>query len=216
MYKTPVDFTAIEAVKTPCLWLLIVYYCTNMLVVNALMFHQVNYLIDLGIKDSIAAAALSVMMGVMTFSQFATGFLGMRFNIHHIAIAAEILKLTAIVILVTTSSLPLVFVYIVVLGLSFGGFMVAMMNLLPNYFGVTHYPKIMGFVRLFWAFIGGMGAPLAGLVYDKTGSYLPAFRGTIVIVVLGLVCLILAKPPVHPSLEISRLEGEPADEPETA
>jgi MFS family permease len=206
-YRTPVDFTAREALKTPCLWLLIAYYCMSMLAINALMFHQVKYLIDFGIDPRIAAFALSVMTGVMAFSQLGTGFVGMKFSMISIAVCAEILKIAGIVILVSTHSLPLVFTYMVVLGLGFGAYIVAMMNIMPNYFGVSHYPEIMGFIRLFWAFIGGMGAPIAGYIYDKTGSYLPAFKGTIVILALGLVCLIFAKPPVHPSLKASEATG---------
>ena len=79
--------------------------------------------------------------------------------------------------------------------------MVATMNIFPNYFGVTDYPKIMGFVRLFWTFAGGAGAPLAGLVYDTTGSYVPAFQTAILVIVLGLIFLFFATPPVHPSLQ---------------
>ena len=201
-YKTPVDFTTREAMQTPCFWLLIAYYCMGMLAMNALMVHQVNYLLNFGIDPRVAALTLSVMVGVMSFSQIGAGFLGMKFSLYSIAISAEILKLIAIIILVSTHSLPLVFVYMVVLGLGFGISMVAIMNMPPNYFGVTHYPKIMGFVRLFWAFIGGAGAPVAGLIYDKTGSYLPAFQGTIFVIILGLICLILAKPPVHPLLRM--------------
>lgn len=207
-YKTPVDFTTREAMRTPCLWLLIAYYCMSMLAMNALMVHQVNYLLDFGIDSRVAALTLSVMVGVMAFSQIGAGFLGMKFSLYSIAITAEILKLAGITILVTTHSLPLVFVYMVVLGLGFGISMVAIMNIPPNYFGVTHYPKIMGFVRLFWAFIGGAGAPLAGLIYDETGSYLPAFQGTIFVLILGLICLILAKPPGHPSLKMKYEEAQ--------
>ena len=200
-YKTPVDFTAKEAMRTPCLWLLIAYFCMSMLAMNALMVHQVNYLLDFGIDSRVAALTLSVMVGVMAFSQLGAGFLGMKFSVKSIAISAEILKLAGITILVSTHSLPLIFVYMVVLGLGFGASMVAIMNIPPNYFGARYYPKIMGFVRLFWAFIGGAGAPLAGLIYDKTGSYLPAFQGAIFVIILGLICLMLAKPPVHPSLK---------------
>jgi hypothetical protein len=74
------------------------------------------------------------------------------------------------------------------------------MNIFPNYFGTAYYPKIMGFVRLFWTFAGGAGAPLAGLVYDTTGSYLPAFRIAILGITIGLIFLIFATPPLHPSL----------------
>lgn len=210
-YRTPVDFTNVEAMKTRCLWLLIAYYCMNMLVVNAIMLHQINYLVvNRGIEQMVASWALGLMTGVMAFSQLGTGFLGMRFNMHKIAITAEIVKTIAIVIMVTTDSLPLVFLYMVVLGLSFGGFIVAMLNLIPNYFGVTYYPKIMGFIRIFWTFIGGLGGPAAGFIFDETGSYLLAFKCAIPIGIIGLVCLILAKPPVHPSLKTPEQEYSPA------
>jgi MFS family permease len=209
-YKTPVDFTTGEAIRTRCLWLLIAYYIMNMLAMNALMAHQVNYLIDIGFSAIVASFALSVMVGLMTFSQFVTGFLGMKFNIHSIAIGAEVLKATGIVILVSTRSLPFVFVYMIVLGLSFGAMIVSMMNILPNYFGISHYPSIMGFARLFFAIIGSFGAPIAGYIKDTTGSFIPAFQGVIAIILLGIVCLALAKPPVHPSLKVQQPEGSAA------
>lgn len=79
--------------------------------------------------------------------------------------------------------------------------MAATFNIFPNYFGISSYPKIMGTARLFWAFVGGAGAPLAGYVRETAGSYFPAFRIAIVVVAAGLICLIFAKAPVHPSLK---------------
>jgi MFS family permease len=200
-YKTAVDFTAKEAMRTRTLWLLIAYYCLNMLAMGALMTHQIAYLFDIGINATVAAFALSVMTGVMTFSQFGVGFLGMRFSMHSIAVSSEVIKIVGVGILLYTKSLPLVFVYMVVLGLGFGAVMIALMNMFPDYFGMSNYPKIMGFVRVFWAFIGAAGAPLAGYIRDTTGSYQPAFQAVIIIIAAGLICLIFAKPPVHPSLK---------------
>lgn len=205
-YKTPVDFTAEEAIRTRCLWLLITYFCMNMLAMGALMTHMVAHLFDLGINSAVAAFALSVMTGVMTFAQFSTGFVGMRFSMLSIAVSGEILKIIGVGILVSTGSVPIVFVAMVVLGMGFGAAMVAMMNIFPNYFGLSYYPKIMGLARLFWAFVGGAGAPLAGLIRETTGSYLLAYKLAIVVLVLGLICLAFAKPPVHASLK----KSEPA------
>jgi MFS family permease len=199
-YRTAVDFTLGEALRTRSLWLLIAYFCMNMLAVGALMPHQVAYLFDVGLGATLAAAALGVMSGVMAFGQLSVGFLGMRYSMHAIAVSSEILKLAGLCILLVAHSVPMVFLYMTVLGAGFGGVMAATMNMIPNYFGASDYPRIMGCVRLFWTFIGGAGAPLAGLVREASGSYTPAFQGAVVVVVAGLVCLILARPPVHPSL----------------
>jgi MFS family permease len=200
-YKTPVDFTAAEAMRTRSLWLLVAYFCMNMLAMGALMTHQVAYLLDMGIIATLAGLALSVMSATMTLSQFSVGIIGKRFSMHAIAVGGEVLKIMGLAILIFTNSLAFVFVYMIVLGLGFGAAMAATMNIFPNYFGVSNYPKIMGMVRLFWAFVGGAGAPLAGYIRETTGSYLPAFRVALVVVVAGLICLIFAKAPVHPSLK---------------
>jgi cyanate permease len=200
-YKTPVDFTAAEAMRTRALWLLIAYFCFNMLAMGALMTHQIAYLLDIGIMATIAGFALSVMSAMMTLTQFSVGWIGKRYSMHSIAIVGEIFKVLGLGILVFTNSLAFVFVYMIVLGLGFGAAMAATFNIFPNYFGISNYPKIMGTARLFWAFIGGAGAPLAGYIRETAGSYLPAFRLALVIVVAGLVCLIFAKAPVHPSLK---------------
>jgi cyanate permease len=85
--------------------------------------------------------------------------------------------------------------------------MIAMMNIFPNYFGASNYPKIMGTVRLFWSIIGGAGAPIAGYIREATGSYIPAFKAAIFVIILGIVFLYFAKPPVHPSLKESQPVG---------
>ena len=200
-YKTSVDFTAAEAMRTRSLWLLIAYFSLNMLAMGALMTHQVAYLLDMGILATLAGFALSVMSATMTLSQFSVGIIGKRFSMHAIAVGGEVFKIMGLGILIFTNSLAFVFVYMVVLGLGFGAAMAATMNIFPNYFGISNYPKIMGTARLFWAFVGGAGAPLAGYIRETTGSYLPAFRVALVIVAVGLICLIFAKAPVHPSLK---------------
>jgi len=200
-YKTPVEFTAGEAMRTRCLWLLIAYFCMNMLAMQALMTHQVAYLFDIGISATLAAAALSVMSGVMAFGQLSVGYFGSKYSVLSIAIGGEVFKIAGMLLLLFAKTLPFVFLYMVVLGFGFGLAMAATMNMFPNYFGASHYPKIMGFVRLFWTFAGGLGAPIAGFIRESAGSYIPAFQAAIAIIAAGLCCLIFTKPPAHPSLK---------------
>jgi MFS family permease len=157
-----------------------------------------------------------VMTGIMTLAQFASGFVGMRFSMHSIAIGGEVLKIIGVIILVSTQTLSVIFVSMFFLGLGFGSVMLATMNIFPNYFGLSNYPKIMGFARFFWAFVGGAGAPLAGWIRETTGSYLPAYQGAVAVLAVGLICLIFAKAPVHPSLRAAQTDGafSPVAQPE--
>jgi cyanate permease len=107
------------------------------------------------------------------------------------------------VLVLLTKSLSMVSAYVVVLGIGFGAAMLAMMNLFPVYFGRTNYPKIFGFIGPFGIIIGSAGAPIAGAIRDASGSYRLSFTIAALALVAGMVCLIFARPPVHPSLKTS-------------
>jgi hypothetical protein len=90
---------------------------------------------------------------------------------------------------------------LVVLG---GGTYVAIMNLMPLYFGKTHYPQIIGFALPFATILGSIGSPLTGHIRDITGSNALAWELAVFILTIGLFSLILVRPPVHPSLRENR------------
>lgn len=78
--------------------------------------------------------------------------------------------------------------------------MVAMMNLLANYYGAKNYPVILGYLAPVWSFPAAFGAPFAGDIRDTMGSYIPAWKIFVVLLIVGFVCLVFSKPPKHPSL----------------
>ena len=81
------------------------------------------------------------------------------------------------------------------------------MNLIPHYFGKTHYPRIVGFALPFSTILGSLGSPVTGWIRDSTGSYKSAWELAIIILTIGLVSLILARPPVHPSMRENRADS---------
>jgi MFS family permease len=85
--------------------------------------------------------------------------------------------------------------------MGFGIQAVAMGNLIPDYFGRTEFPKMMGFTMHSTIFLSAFSAPAAGYIRDSTGSYIPAFQLSIALLALGLIFVIFARPPLHPSLK---------------
>jgi MFS family permease len=201
---TPVDFTAGEAVRTSSFWYLTILATTFMFGIQGFMLHQVAFLIDINITSTVASIIYGAFVGVSTAGRLVTGILGLRFPTKSIAIVAMIFMITGMVILLQAKTLPVIILYNVFIGLGMGGTYVAIMNLIPLYFGKTNYPKIIGLALPFSTVLGSLGSPLTGWIRDSTGSYKSAWELAILVLAIGLVSLFLARPPVHPSLPARR------------
>ncbi len=203
--KTTVDFTAREALRTRALWLLVTYTTLTFFVITAMMTHQVAFLFDIGIPETMAAMALGILSAAMGISQLGVGFLGLRFKMRSLAIISMLLSIAGLSILLFAHSLPQVLAFCIIYGTGQGIQSVAMGNLLPDYFGRTEFPKIMGFTSPITTFVSSIGAPIAGYIRDSSGSYLPAFKMMLVLLVISFVCIVFAKRPVHGSLKESHV-----------
>ena len=206
LYKTPVDFTAAEALKTRTLWLLVCYGALQFFVMMGILTHQITFLFDIGISPTKAGMVGGVFSAVMGVSQLGIGFLGLKFRMHSLAVVSMIVGLIGFSFLLFADSLPLVLAYAVVYGLSQGIQSVAMGNLFPDYFGRTEFPKIMGYTMPITTFVSSLGAPAIGYIRDVSGSYIPAFKLLLALLAVSFFCIVFAKPPKHPSLRADKSE----------
>jgi MFS family permease len=203
LHKTPVDFTAREALKTPTMWLLVGFAVVLFSVMQVLIMHQVAFLLDIGIPSVQAALAAGILGPVVSISQLGVGYLGLKYEIRSLALVSIIIAIIGFTIMIYAQSLGIAILYNIVLGIGFGVQGIAMGNLIPDYYGRTEFPKMMGYTMPFTTFISAAASPAAGYIRDTTGTYIPAFQLSIALLVLGFIFLILARPPVHPSLKAS-------------
>jgi len=203
LYKTPVDFTAREALMTRTMWLLIGYVVVQFTAMQIMLIHQISFLIDMGFSGTSAAFAGGIFGFMMGTSQLGVGFLGLKFNMHSLAVASILFGIAGLILILFAHSMGIVILCNVLMGIGFGIQTIALGNLIPDYFGRTEFPKMMGYTMPFTTFLSAIGAPLAGYIRDSTGSYIPAFQIAIAALVLGLIFIVFAKPPVHPSLKMS-------------
>ena len=207
MYKTPVDFTAREALRTPTMWLLVSFAVVQFAVMQVIITHNFAFLLDIGIPSVQAALAAGIMGPVMGISQLIVGFLALKYRMHSLAMVSIIVTIIGFSFMMFPQSLGIAISYNIVLGIGFGIQALAMGNLIPDYFGRTEFPKMMGFTMPFSTFIGAFLTPVAGYIHDSTGSYTQAFQLSIGMLILGLIFLIFARhPPVHPSLKAQSSE----------
>ncbi|MBN2420165.1 MAG: MFS transporter, partial [Deltaproteobacteria bacterium] len=87
-YRTTVDFTAKEAFKTKTLWMLLIFYTLNYMIMNWVVTHQVTFMFDIGISSGMSGLVIGIMSTAMTIAQISAGLLALRINMQFITLGA--------------------------------------------------------------------------------------------------------------------------------
>ena len=192
---TRVHFTLNEAVRTTGFWLLAASWGIVMFSMAMMITHTVAHLLDMGIAIGLAATIFSFLPGMSIVGKLGAGFLGLRINTRLLALGAVALMATAMAILVLTVNVPLIIAGAILLGLGFGAALTSFLDCFPSFFGSKHNAKIIGTSLPITMIFGGMGAPFAGFIFDRTGSYIIPFSTVIVLLVVALAFLSTARRP---------------------
>jgi len=153
---------------------------------------------DIGFSPIVAAIALGLIPGMSILGRLGFGFLGVRFEVRHLAIASFIIQVTALIILLTTKTLLLIYIYATLFGISCGALIVALPTFIGAYYGRTNYAKILGLIFPVAIVTEAVGPIVAGVINDAMGTYMPAFAIITGFSAVGLLCAILAYPPKAP------------------
>lgn len=198
VYQTAVDWKVRDALRTRALWLVMIAMAASLFSLDMLTIHQVAYLQDLGFSPMIAATALGLLAGISIIGRLLCGALGTRFEGRYLAAVCLAGFTVGIIILMNAKALPLIYLYAIISGISYGGMIVLGPVLTGAYFGRTHYAQISGWTAPVATFIAAASPLLAGFIHDTTGSYIPAFLVAAAFLGVGLVCALLARPPKPP------------------
>eukprot|EP00002_Diphylleia_rotans_P001591 TRINITY_DN10883_c0_g1_i1.p1 TRINITY_DN10883_c0_g1~~TRINITY_DN10883_c0_g1_i1.p1 ORF type:complete len:449 (+),score=59.24 TRINITY_DN10883_c0_g1_i1:76-1422(+) len=160
--------------------------------------HVVPYGEELGLSSTRARNLLSYMGAASTFGRISIGAIADKVG------RRLIMQITMLIIGIATMAWPFttseetLILYCVVFGLFAGGYVSLQPTLLAEYFDVAYLASISG-VLYFFIGIGVLfGAPLAGAMYETTGTYkLPGLLGGGLMVLSSVAFsgLIFAKPP---------------------
>lgn len=140
-----------------------------------LVTHIVQHAIDIGIDTTKASLLLSVngiaaMGGALTF-----GWLADRIGPQGAVLVNLLLQAIAWPVLLMQAQFTGLAMTITVLGLCGGGAHPALSALVARVFGAERFGTLMGQITLLVIPFNFGSAPLAGLLYDRTGSYTLAF-----------------------------------------
>jgi MFS family permease len=201
------DFTARQAMRTSSFWLISLGHAFALLTVSAIMVHLVSHLTE-SLDYSLAQAGLVVaaLTGFQMLGQIGGGFIGDRFNKPLICVVCMICHTAGLFLIANATELWMVILFTAMHGLAWGVRGPLMVALRADYFGPSSFGTIMGFSSLIVMLGMSIGPIYAGYMADDQGDYVTGFSVLGIGALLGSLCFLFARAPVHPDND--KLVGE--------
>lgn len=195
IYQSPDSWSVAETIKTRSWWFMVLGSYAFFAAFYIAMGHGVVHLLDLGHSKELASLSVGLVVLCSIAGRMLAGWLGDHIEPRYIWSVALGLMFIGTFLLQNGSSVPTVYAYAATLGVGMGASYVCMITLTGNYFGADAYAKIAGLLFPISIVLAALSPMLAGIAYDKLGSYKVAFYGTMVITFLGASLILFATPP---------------------
>ena len=197
VYKTSDTWTFGEVFRTPAIWMFLIAILGFSAGYPLFLAHGVVHLRDLGYSASAAAFSVSVMLlaslgGTLFFAGVAD-LVEPRF----VWAVASVLFGVGMILALHASGAAGLYLYAICLGAGFGISFSSMMAIPANYYGTHAYAAVVAVVIAVGTTAGAVGPVAAGYIYDRFGSYEPAFYAVSGLSFFGALLLLFAAPPVH-------------------
>jgi MFS family permease len=197
VHKTTEDWTFGEALRTPALWLYLISILGFSTGYPLYLAHGVAHLRDLGFTPAEAASSISIMLLCALFGTLFFATVADRIEPRLVWAGASLVFGIGVILALRASGAAGLYLYAICMGTSFGASFAAMMVLPANYFGTKAYASVISLVMVVGTTAGAAGAYVAGIVFDRVGSYTPAFYFVAGMSFLAAILLLFAIPPVH-------------------
>jgi MFS family permease len=189
-----------EVLRSRRFWVMVLALCGGSAGYTLMLAEGWLHLADLGHPAAARAAAVSTMTGSTLLGKVALAALGDRIDPRYIwAFATAALGL-GLVLVVDARSAAALYSCAICIGFGFGGALVCMMTVLSNYYGTRAFAAAGGVAAALNTTVSFFGPVVGGMLYDRLGSYAPAFYSLAGWCFLGAIALWLVRPPVRAAL----------------
>jgi len=206
--STKVDISTREAGTRSVFWHIALASMCHMLVTSAVVTHVMPYLTSVGISRSVSSLAAGALALASIGGRLGFGWLGDKLDNRGVTAAGFALMALGLLSFgcLITGWTWLLLPFIVLFSTGWGGSVTMRAALLREYFGRSRFSKIYGFVTGVSMLGAIAGAPLAGWVFDKWGTYQWIWFAFAGLAVIALV-LVATIPRPRSSPTRGQLEG---------
>ena len=183
------SLSLLQTLKRRKFWLMFVMWLLWAANSNLLVAHIVPYATDIGISTIEASTILSIMGGVQILSRLLFGRISDIAGRRIPAVICALSGAGALLWLLWSHNLSMLYLFAVVFGLAWGGLGVNVLALSSEIFISPNLGTIFGALEIGFALGAAAGPLLGGIIFDVTGSYAIAFMAgaTAMLIVAFLV-----------------------------
>ena len=192
------DFTLRQALRTRSYWLIGFSVGFMAFAAGAINFHQIPHLVDRGLTRTVAALVVTVFSSIGALGAILGGTIATRLTIRWTMVPCLTAMAAAILLLVFVHDVTTAMIYAVVYGFFFGAAVSLMHVLYADYFGRRALGVISGSFQPVQLGMNAAGPLIAGIWYDRTGSYTGSFILFSVLFLAAALALVFARYPSRP------------------
>ena len=210
---TPADanepsYTWQEAIRTKTFWLIAMGHACSSIIPTTMMVHLGPMLDDRSFSLPTVGWVVATYTGVAAVFTLVGGYIGDRLPIRFALFGFAAIQSVAVAVLLVTESLPMVYVFALILGVGFGG-----RNPLPAairgvYFGRKAFASITGISTIPQNILLLVAPLFAGIMFDATGSYTIPLATVAIVSLAGSVGFLFLGAPSNAPSQQARPPGE--------
>lgn len=184
-----INIPAKQALKSRAFWHIALISMSQSFMVGAVVTHVMPYLSSVGLVRSASSLVATALPVASISGRLSFGWFGDRLDKRRLMAMGFALMALGLLFFdyVGRGSLWMLVPFIVLFSIGWGGVVTTRIALLRQYFGRSSFGTILGFVAGVRVVGQIAGAPLAGWVFDRWGSYQGVWFGFAVIGFAGLV-----------------------------
>jgi MFS family permease len=194
VYRTPIDWTVKEAIRTPQFYVILAAYFAHLLGGVTAVSLAPTHFNELGVASGMAIAAISLESLMQVAARMGGGLLGDRVDPRWLLAGAQGMMAIGLLALAHATTWPLLMLFAVGVGVGFGLTVLAVSILLLNYYGRKNNLEIFSLVCLVGA-VSALGPVVGGVMRDRLGSFIPTFQVCAAIIGVIFVAACFMRPP---------------------
>ena len=196
VYRTAVQWTARQAVRTPQFYVLLAAYFGHMLVGITISSFSVAHLTQTGTSLKLAGVMLSIESAVGVAGRAIGGAVGDVIDPRYLLMLALGALTVGGLALSVAHGYGMLLVYAVGSGLGFGMTALAVTLLLLNYYGRKDNLEIFSRTCLIGT-VSALGPWIGGAIRDHTGGFSVSFQVYAAVIAVILAAVVFMRPPVR-------------------